>query len=253
MTIINSTRIFNELASNYALYRPSYPKQLFETIANYIKAPSEIADIGAGTGLFTDGLINSGYKVYAVEPNDDMRKEAHKKFKDKQVTILNGSAECTNLSDSSVNLITIAQAFHWLDAKAARKEFIRISKDKCNVAIAWNTRKFDATPFMKELKQLIIENAPDYNTMKNKYWNNLDKDVKQFYNNNCDSFSFQNTQNILCEEFLGYLLSLSYAPQPSSSTYNIFVKSANDLFNKYEHNNRVSICLDTKLYFGVIK
>lgn len=132
------------------------------------------------------------------------------------------------------------------------QQFIRISKDRCNIAIAWNTRKFDATPFMKGLKQLLVENASDYKIMKNKYWSNLNKEVKHFYKDNCDSFTFANFQLVLWEEFIGYLLSLSYVPRPNSPSYGIFIKAAKNLFDKYKQDNHVNIDLETKLYFGVI-
>jgi sugar/nucleoside kinase (ribokinase family) len=33
-----------------------------------------VADIGAGTGIFTRMLVDQGFRVVAVEPNDEMRK-----------------------------------------------------------------------------------------------------------------------------------------------------------------------------------
>ena len=37
-----------------------------------------------------------------------------------------GTAEATNLAGHSVQIVTSAQAFHWFDGPAARREFMRI-------------------------------------------------------------------------------------------------------------------------------
>lgn len=74
--------IFDGVGETYAKYRPSYPQELLKYLCSEIGINkfSTIADIGSGTGILTRQLLNQCSKVYAIEPNDDMRKVAEKKL-----------------------------------------------------------------------------------------------------------------------------------------------------------------------------
>lgn len=68
---------------------------------------SIFADIGSGTGIFTEQLLNCGYKVFTIEPNGDMRKKAEEKLSDnKGFVSVNGSDSDMKISDKSVDFIT---------------------------------------------------------------------------------------------------------------------------------------------------
>ncbi len=65
---------FTDRVDNYVKYRPTYPKEVIDTLRQQgINDGHLIADIGAGTGIFTKILLENGFKVVAVEPNDKMR------------------------------------------------------------------------------------------------------------------------------------------------------------------------------------
>lgn len=180
-----------------------------------------------------------------------MAKEAEKMMNGENVIIINGSGEKTLLQKSSVDLITIAQAFHWLDEEKCKKEFLRILKKHGKVAIVWNTRDFTSSPFMIDLKLLLLSFSLLYKNMKEKYWENLDHRIESFY------FSYEyhyfiNYQYLTLHEFIGYLQSLSYTPDINTHEYNNFIHEAEKLFFKHESNNKVKINLITKLYVGDI-
>ncbi|MBQ9120861.1 MAG: hypothetical protein IJY12_00680 [Clostridia bacterium] len=73
----NTTR-FDGKGEIYAKARPKYAAGLLEYLKNTrsIPAGSVFADIGSGTGIFTEQLLNFGYTVYSVETNTDMRRKA---------------------------------------------------------------------------------------------------------------------------------------------------------------------------------
>ena len=79
---MNNTTRFDGKGEIYAKARPSYATELFDYIKNTLKIPqgSVFADIGSGTGIFTEQLLDCVYRVYAVEPNADMRKKRRKSF-----------------------------------------------------------------------------------------------------------------------------------------------------------------------------
>ncbi len=69
---------FSGKAKTYAKFRPKYPEEFIEYLYNELGFEKEsiIADIGAGTGIFTEQLLKKGSTVFAVEPNEDMRRIA---------------------------------------------------------------------------------------------------------------------------------------------------------------------------------
>ncbi|MFN9186953.1 MAG: class I SAM-dependent methyltransferase, partial [Betaproteobacteria bacterium] len=118
-------RVFDGKAHDYERARPGYPAALYEHIESLVGrgAVLSIADIGAGTGLFTRGWLDRGHRVVAVEPNDPMREAADALLRGQpRYRSTNGSAEATAVADASVDLVTAAQAFHWFDALAFRAE-----------------------------------------------------------------------------------------------------------------------------------
>ena len=71
---------FSNRVSNYARYRPSYPEDVIRFLQKAIglRKDWKIADIGSGTGIFSELLLRNGYKVWGVEPNKEMREEGKK-------------------------------------------------------------------------------------------------------------------------------------------------------------------------------
>lgn len=62
---------FTGKAELYSKYRPSYPEKLIDWLYDMTNAEA-VADIGAGTGIFTSALLKKPWSVTAVEPNSDM-------------------------------------------------------------------------------------------------------------------------------------------------------------------------------------
>jgi len=101
-------------------------------------------------------LLDQGYVVYAVEPNEPMRQEAdralsgHLGFRS-----VNGTAEATGLEDQSIDLVTCAQAFHWFDPEKTSVEFRRILKPGGLTALIWNEREEQASDVGREYDDLL--------------------------------------------------------------------------------------------------
>ena len=106
---------FSRLAEDYANFRPGYNLEVVKHIVNATGLKAEdicAADIGAGTGIFSNCLSKMGVqRITAVEPNDKMR-QVGMRVSDSNIKFLKGSAEDTNLPAKSYDLISIFLLVH---------------------------------------------------------------------------------------------------------------------------------------------
>lgn len=136
------TTRFADRASDYALFRPSYPAAAIDAaLAGLAEGSSLVAaDIGAGTGISSRLFAERGVRVFAVEPNAAMRESAEPH---PRVTFVEGTAEATGLPTASVDLVICAQAFHWFKPVEALTEFRRIVKSRGRFVFLVNERDSD--------------------------------------------------------------------------------------------------------------
>ena len=107
---------FGHAAEEFERYRPEYPRELFERILAVVPAShrERAMDLGAGTGKATRALLPHFREVIAVEPDPGMAA----KLKEDLPTVIvrNITAEDFSQPSSTVDLVTIANALHWMDA-----------------------------------------------------------------------------------------------------------------------------------------
>lgn len=158
---------FTGLAEHYKKYRKGYSQEVLRVILAYTGLEiheAVVADIGAGTGKFTEQLWKNGLKGFAVEPNDDMRQEGVRlwtEMRRERFLWLKGSAESTTLADRSVNWVTMASAFHWVDHEKVLAEFYRILKPGGFVTLLWNPRDIQRSSLEQRVELIMREVVPN--------------------------------------------------------------------------------------------
>ena len=78
----NPKECFTNRVEEYARYRPCYPQELVASLLDHCRVnppTTTIADVGSGTGIFTQLLLERGCQVIGVEPNAAMRQQREKK------------------------------------------------------------------------------------------------------------------------------------------------------------------------------
>lgn len=155
---------FSGAAEDYARYRPDYPDGVVAICAEYagIAAGARVADIGCGTGISSRLFARNGYRVTGVEPNDAMREKAIAEGGGPEY--VKGDAAATGLADASVELITCAQALHWIDMDAAVGEWRRILVPGGTCAAFWNLRLEEG--WQAEYEQLLHRYSRDYDGIR---------------------------------------------------------------------------------------
>ncbi len=120
--MIEPARSFGRVAAEYDRGRPGYPAAAIRWLLG--EEPLTVADLGAGTGKLTVGLLAAGHRVIAVEPLEEMR--ALLGLRAAGAEVREGSAEATGLGDGSVDAVVAGAAFHWFDRSRAFPEIARI-------------------------------------------------------------------------------------------------------------------------------
>lgn len=250
----DSTERFSSRVDDYVKYRPSYPAELFDALEREcgIVGPSVIADIGAGTGIATELLLRRGHRVYAVEPNRPMREAAAmlaERYPNAFVSI-DGRAEATGLAKESVDVVFAAQAFHWFDREACRLEFRRILRPGGVVALVWNDRKTDATPFLVAYEALLRELSVDYEKVSHR--DTISDDVIRafFMPSGYQTLAFDNHQDFDRDGLIGRARSSSYVPSPDHPRHERFFSELGRIFETYAVGGNVRFEYTTRLFLG---
>lgn len=156
---------FTGLAEKYSAFRPSYSYSVLNSLVALLGKSIQachIADIGAGTGIWTRMLSeNSPASLVAIEPNDDMRSFGIKDSESTNIVWKSGSAEHTGLADHSVDMVSMASSFHWADFDKACHEFHRILKENGRFVALWNPRLVEANPILQEAEEYLKVLKPD--------------------------------------------------------------------------------------------
>ncbi|OCX53991.1 methyltransferase type 11 [Mucilaginibacter sp. PPCGB 2223] len=253
MAQADSTQRFSNRVNEYIKYRPGYPVEVIDFLTGRctLKRGSLVADVGSGTGIFSKLLLDKGYIVYGVEPNEPMQLAAVYHFRNNAHFIpVYGIAEATTLPANFVDLVVCAQAYHWFRPDETRAEFKRILKNNSNyVALIWNNRLTRIDAFARAYELLLEQKATDYREVNHQHLKGVDFDY--FYKDGEYSLTkFSNKQVFDAEGLAGRAFSSSYVPPADTSAGREFALLLQQLFDAHQVNGRVTIYYETEVYLG---
>jgi SAM-dependent methyltransferase len=248
---MDPTKRFSNRVENYIRYRPGYPCEIVDLLKSEcgLSPASVVADAGSGTGLLAELFLANGNLVYGIEPNREMREAGERLLSGRpRFKSMNSMAESTGLPAESVDFVTAGQAFHWFDRAKCRDEFKRILRPRGWVALVWNDRRTDSTPFLMEYEQLLQTFSTDYTHVDHK---RIDANVlREFFRTEPHRKSFPNHQHCDYAFLEGRLLSSSYVPAPSQPRHAKMIEALKLLFDKHQNEGRVTLELDAVVNYG---
>jgi SAM-dependent methyltransferase len=252
MTFSDAKQRFSSRVADYVRYRPSYPDTLIDLLRTEcgLQSYHQVADIGSGTGFLSKLFLRNGNVVLGLEPNSEMR-EAGEEFlaSYKNFLSLNGSAESSTIGDNCIDFITAAQAFHWFEPVATRREFVRILKPRGWVAVIWNDRRISETAFGRAYEDLLVRYGTDYTKVKDAYPET--HDMESFFGKgNFRRHELPNFQEFDFDGLAGRLRSSSYAPKEGHANYAPMMAALRELFDANQESGRVRMNYTTQIYLG---
>ena len=251
MPVSDPTTRFSDRVDNYVRYRPGYPHAVLELLRREcgLTPDAIVADIASGTGLLTRMFLDNGNRVFAVEPNPEMRQAGERLLADyhKFVSVA-GSAENTSLADHTIDFVTAAQAAHWFDPPKARREFVRILKPGGWCMLIWNDRRTDSSPFLRAYEQLLLTYGTDYKQVSHEHFSgNIDC---FFAPSKFSTHFFEMRQEFDYPGLEGRLLSSSYAPLEGHADYEPMLKQLRAIFEEFKVEGKVAFEYNTGVYYG---
>lgn len=131
---MSDAALFSSVAREYANFRPGYPPELFDWLAQSVSRRDAVWDCGCGSGQASTALAEHFAVVHAtdVAPEQIAAAKPHPR-----VRYAVAPAEASGLPEASVDLVSVAQALHWFDVPAFYAEARRVARPGAVLAV-WN-------------------------------------------------------------------------------------------------------------------
>lgn len=132
--------LYDHIGANYNSTRKP-DQRIVKKLTTLLNLPlgSNIADIGAGTGNYSNAIADRGYQVIAIKPSEIMQDQ---KISHSRVTCLTASAEKIPLAENTVDGAMIMLALHHFnDLDTSIREINRITKTGKIVVFAFEQEK----------------------------------------------------------------------------------------------------------------
>ena len=252
MASLRPTERFTGRVEHYAKYRPTYPPKLIEAIARQCgeKRRLRIAEFGSGTGIFTRLLLDAGHEVFAVEPNEAMRQEGERALGSIPFFhSVHGTAEKSGLPSGAFDLVAAAQAFHWFDFDAARREFLRVLKPEGRVALVWNNRETKSA-FGRGYERFLERQSTDYPRVRSR-GKSAEKEMRRFFGGGgYKLLKFPHSQRFDWEALWGRFLSTSYSPRIGDPRREAAQAALRELFDRCARGGTVAMKYQAEAFVG---
>jgi SAM-dependent methyltransferase len=171
---------FASVADAYERGRPDYsPAVIGATAAELgIRRGDPVLDLAAGTGKLTTALVDYGFDVLAVEPQEPLRRVLVEKVGDARVRA--GLAEEIPLGDASVAAVTVADAFHWFDRPQALAEIRRVLSPGGGLALFNTVPDWSGASWAHELGTVVAGARPQHPNFEGRPWHEFVREASGF-------------------------------------------------------------------------
>jgi ubiquinone/menaquinone biosynthesis C-methylase UbiE len=154
--------VFEGVADAYDAARPGYPDELYaalEELSGLCLAGAIVIDVGAGTGISTRGLLDRGARVVSLDRGETLL--ARLRSRTANAAVL-ADGNVLPVRDGVADLVTYAQAWHWLDPAPSIAEAVRVTRPAGAIAGWWNSTDAHKADWLTALHMRLAEACPGY-------------------------------------------------------------------------------------------
>jgi SAM-dependent methyltransferase len=155
---------FGSDAELYERARPSYPVALIDQLVAWVGPTARIVDVACGTGRATALLAERGMTGVGIEPHPAMAAIARRKLADFagwRIAVSDFEAWPPRPTDVPVDLVTCAQAWHWIDSDAGLFRAHHLLRPAGWLAMWWNWAESDPSPLREALDEVYARHGAE--------------------------------------------------------------------------------------------
>tara|TARA_B100000674_G_scaffold377248_1_gene319772 strand:- start:38 stop:841 length:804 start_codon:yes stop_codon:yes gene_type:complete len=221
--------IYNTIGSNYNKNR-SADYRITNQLKSLIDLPknSKIADIGAGTGNYTNELASLGFSVDAIEPSSKMIDQATKLD---NVKWIQSSVEQMELNENYYDcILSILSIHHFSSITTALSKIKNSLKENGSLIVfGADPRKIDTDCWFKDYFGEMIEKAKDSYTELSE----LISKIESTFHNKVEYYPFSIPHDITDGFFYaGWQKPEKYLDENFRNSISVFAKAPKNLLNK---------------------
>lgn len=163
--------LFSGHAELYAAFRPTYPEDLYQFIFSHLNGRTAAWDCATGNGQVARRLAAHFKLVCATDISSS---QISKAFRAENISYSIAPAESTTFVDDQFDLITIAQALHWINTDDFYREVVRTGKPGSLLAV-WGYGLLETGPEVDTIIQKF------YRSTVGPYWDSARKHIDDAY------------------------------------------------------------------------
>lgn len=162
---------FSSQSAEYAVYRPTYPQELYDFLFSLVSEKDAAWDCATGNGQVARILAQHFQKVYATDISEKQLSQA---LQLPNILYKVESSDRADVPDDSFDLVTVAQAIHWFNFEAFYAEVKRTLKpDGVIAVVGYGLMLID-----KKVDQVIHKL---YEDILGKYWDSERRYIEEGY------------------------------------------------------------------------
>lgn len=132
---------FGRKAAAYDRFRPGYPDELFDHVADAcgLDGRGTVIDVGAGTGLSSAGFAPRCSTLVCLEPSADMAALARSRLEPfPWATVVESTFEAWEPSVAGADVVVSANAWQWLDPAVRWAKAAEVLAPDGHLALVWH-------------------------------------------------------------------------------------------------------------------
>lgn len=154
---------FGADAERYDRSRPTYPPELIDEVLGPSPEGMRVLDVGCGTGIAAQLMVERGAEVLGIEPDERMAALARRRGVEVEIS----SFESWDSAGRVFDRITAGQSWHWIDPVAGAEQAASLLRSGGRLCVFWNIAEMpgDLEAAVADVYRRLAPGVDDYSTL----------------------------------------------------------------------------------------